>query len=253
MSKRIFLNLLLCAVVSACNAQEKSRDIIDSEPSATGAISMRTSLSELKHKIVEVVSEIKQYGKPKVVKRGAMPEIIIKGNKIVINSQLVGIGQPLALWKKALAGMPRCDKNLPDISCDWDEFGISLLTANSAVSQFTIYIAMKNVDRLIAALGTDAPASGWRPKYPFPGYFELDGYGIDAKTTFKEIRSNVSSERSLDCGALDCSHPYGAFDESASLFLTLNRNSENGTLYEFAVGGDKELIRAATSKGLRRR
>jgi hypothetical protein len=88
------------------------------------------------------------------------------------------------------------------------------------------------------------PTYDTRPQKPFPGYLELDNFGIDAETKFWEIRQQASADRNFSC-ALDCSHPYAYFSDSGNLFMRLNSGSEYGELYELGIGGQAESLRAA--------
>jgi hypothetical protein len=119
------------------------------------------------------------------------------------------------------------------------------------VKQISIYVNLAPKDPY-AGLVTHEPDGtpvkqtyDSKPKKPFPGYFELDGVGIDAKSKFWEIEKKIESRRNLRCDPNDCSHPHGYFSDSASIFMRLNRTDEYGEIYEFGIGGQAKSLRAA--------
>jgi hypothetical protein len=215
---------------------------------ADGDHPLRDAWNRALKKSAEKASEIENLGKPRVVKRGAKPEIIIKGETITIDGKMVAIGGTLDSWKNALPGTPSClagdtQKRLQGL-CDWNNLGITLSTSPSnlkLVSGIAIYVNLEPPDpyaNLVRTLPNGKPApppQKTHPDHAFPGYLELDGYGIDAKTEFWEVRRSVDAKRNLHCGTLDCSHPGGYFSDLASLYLRLNSTSEHGNIYEISI------------------
>ena len=204
---------------------------------------MQDVWSEVLKKAAQGSGGFKHYGKPRIVAKGAKPEIILKEKSIYINGKPVAIGQTIEAWKKALPGKAICDTSSPRVRCVWDDLGIDIVTVsdkNLAVSQFQIYFNRKQREPWTYATtrpdGTPAtPPKDDRPKHPYPGYFELDGFGIDAKTLFWEIRSAANPSRQLRCDLRSCSHPHGAFNDEAGLYLRLNRADEYGAVYELIL------------------
>jgi hypothetical protein len=179
--------------------------------------------------------------RPRIVPRGAKPEVVISGTSIFINGTAVAIGQPIKLWKNAIGGSPRCDEEEYGIkACDWDDLGISLLAKGELVGEFIVHVNLENwwPEATQRPDGTPIPPLvDWRPKHPFPGYLELDGYGIDAKTEYWEIRASAAPERKLHCDiGGNCGDTEGYFDGKSSMFLSLNRTtSERGNLDMFTI------------------
>jgi hypothetical protein len=200
----------------------------------------------------EKAQEMENLGRPRVVKKGAKPEIIIKGETITIDGKTVAVGGTLDSWKNALPGTPSCEvgnprKKLAATICYWHHAGIELLTFHSnfdAVKQVSIYLNLESFEASDHVItypdGTKVmPKGRFQPDHAFPGYLEIDGYGIDSKTEFWEVSRSVDPQRNLHCGTLDCSHPGGYFSDLASLYLRLNNTSERGNIYEISISGSE--------------
>ena len=191
-------------------------------------------LNELKGKAQEHAGEVKDWGKPRVVARGPKPEIVIKGDQIFIGGTQLKAGESLARWKAVIGGGARCEGS-DSISCIWDQLGIEVGTYKNSpnlVSGMQITLNIEPQDPLFPR-----PRPEYLPKHPFPGYLELDGFGIDAQTKFWEIRSSSDPTRNLRCNSRDCSHPHGRFSDTANLYLRLNSKREDGNVYEFTISG----------------
>jgi hypothetical protein len=77
-----------------------------------------------------------------------------------------------------IPGTPRRDTDI-DVACDWDAYGITLLTKNGLADTFESHINLKPFHRLATEYPDSAhlpPLTDPRPKNPFRGYLELDGY-----------------------------------------------------------------------------
>lgn len=236
--KQLIWILFLLSTVSACNAESPSPD---NKPL------MQDVWNKALRKAAQGANAFKNYGKPRVIPKGAKPEIIVKGNEIFINGTSVAIGQPIDKWKNALPKTAICRGQVRQV-CKWDLLGIEVSTqslSNTAVFDVIFYFNLEQHESWTYATerpdGTPAtPPIDYRPKHPFPGYFELDGYGIDAKTEFWEIRARADPYRELRCGSHDCSHPHGAFSDKETLYLRLNKATDRGTLYELTISGHEE-------------
>lgn len=196
-------------------------------------------LNELMGKAQEEVRDDKVIRKPRVVARGARPAIEVRNAKIFVNERVLSLGDPLDAWLKAVPSTPRCNSSKSDATlCIWDDLGIAVGTSptNPTIAKFlNVSVNLEPADPLFP----DRPRP-FRPKQAFPGYLELDGYGIDAKTQFWEIRAKADPKRNLRCGSRDCSHPHGSFSDKANLYLRLNGATENSTLYEFTISADED-------------
>ena len=191
-------------------------------------------LNELMGKAQEHVGAVKDYGKPRVVARGAKPEIVIKGSKFYIDGTDLRIGDSLALWKAILGGGERCQMGDLVFACIWDQLGIQVEAPRNTpnrTSGIEISLNLEPPDPLFPR-----PRPPWFPKQAFPGYLELDGYGIDAQTKFWEIRASADPKRNLRCNPRDCSHPHGRFADTGNIYLRLNSTSEYGNVYELSIG-----------------
>lgn len=191
--------------------------------------------------VVKKIDTIVKHGKPRTVPRGAKPEIVVKGEHLFIEGQLVAIGAPLHVWKQAIPGVPRCE-GTPDMACKWDELGITLQIEGGMVKEFELCF---NRDPWWPRADTlpdgtpDPPPPDTRPKNAFPGYFEWDSYGIDGNTRFWEIRASVDPERNVRCDLFtnNCGNTTARFNDKAKIYLELYQTiHENGRLETFAIG-----------------
>jgi len=219
------------------------------------------SLQEKFKKFIENPgSVITPYGRPRTVAKGAKPEIIIKGEQIFIAGKPVKIGDRLEVWKSAIPSNPRCDNNPPTILCAWDALGIEIFTKtniDTTVISAYFYINLEPREPLLVTKWPDGtPAvdtKDLRPKNPFRGYFEIDGYGIDAKTEFWEILAKANPERNLHCGVLDCGFPLGALNDRDTIRFRLNKPSKKGNIFEISIGGPIETDAAKVVNGKARK
>lgn len=173
---------------------------------------------------------------------------MIKGSQITFEGKVLRIGEPLSRWKQVLPQDRRCSEESAGTAfCIWPSLALDVGTDHrdrSRVQSFTVHLNLEPKDPyagLVTQLpdGTPIkPQPDWSHKKAFPGYLELDGFGIDAMTKFWEIRSRADPKRKLRCGLRDCSHPMGLLGESVKLYLRLNRNDEQGNVYEFNVTAD---------------
>jgi hypothetical protein len=203
-------------------------------------------LNELAAKGAEEVGAIKDYDKRRQAPRGGKPAITVKEGTIQIDGKTVVFGANLSSWIGALPEGRRCLSKKNDLTlCIWDDIGIAVGTSirHPALVKFiVIYLNVEDIPQWDSRLpdGSTMPTPpDYRPKSVFRGYLELDGFGIDAKTKFWEIRSATSPNRNLRCGTRDCSHPQGKFSDRANLYLRLNGSTESGELYEFSISADE--------------
>jgi len=204
-------------------------------------------LNELMGKAQEQVGAVKDYGKPRVVARGAKPEVIIRRDQIFIDGKPAAIGASMSSWRTMLRGNPRCSSEKKSgVLCAWDDLGIEVGSSfrTPKISNYLIISLNLEPKEPWIPLRPDGSIKteplDYRPKNPFPGYLELDGYGIDAQTKFWEIRTSADSKRNLRCNPRDCSHPHGGFSDNANLYLRLNSATEYGNVYEFTISGDEK-------------
>jgi hypothetical protein len=227
------LLVLLLAMATACG---------NAKDAPVPASSLQAeSLLRLREVAAARIKVFPSYDKPRIVPRGAKPEIIVKGDQLFIEGKHVAIGQPLEIWKQAIRGAPRCDDTL-NLSCDWDDLGLTLLTEGGVVKQIEVYFNLEPWGNFAerAPDGTPIPPTrDPRPKHPFPGYFEWDGYAIDKNTRFWEIRASVDPYRNVRCDLLtnNCGNTTARFNTNAKIYLELYQvTHENGKLASFSIG-----------------
>lgn len=204
-------------------------------------------VKELMRKAAEESGSVPRYENLRIVPRGAKPEIIIKGDKVIYNGKRLEFGKSIDEWKKYFPPQARCDSGPLATACVWDSIGIQAGTTPGSkgrgVSYLTIFVNKRPVDAYEGLVTHSAdgtpikPDVDYSPKKAFSGYLELDGFGIDAKTELWELLSTANPERRLTCGTRDCTHPSGTLGgNSGVLYLTTNRNDEHGNIYEFSIG-----------------
>jgi hypothetical protein len=233
---RVLIAWVLLLAVAGCKAADVADKLPDAKQRAAAEERYLKGLDELRKQFNE-----KEYGKARIVPKGAKPEIILKDGVIMYNSKPLLMGAPLQDWKDIISAPHRCVIGKYQMSptvCTWDGLGLKTLTSSSnknIVASLTIFINPRPADPFNI---DSAGISDTTPKNSFQGYFELDNFGIDSKTKFWEIRTNVKTERKLSCGVRDCTHPGGLLTEGQKMYLRLNQNSEHGQLYEFSIDSD---------------
>jgi len=253
----LLISILFC--IAGCNAKEAvgsvrplSASQADSTPSGAGT-DLRQDIYESARKrnggkdpsaldgFNEISRRAHEYiiGKDarpyRRVAKGAKPEIIIRDELIFINGKNIALGHSLKRWLSAIPEAPRCTSQKNELTlCIWDNLGIKIGTSTKHpnIAKFVdITLNVEPADPYFP----DRP-NVFAPKKAFPGYLELDGYGIDAQTKFYEIRANANQDRNIRCGSRDCSHPHGGFSKTASMYMRLNSTSDNGNLYTLQLG-----------------
>lgn len=225
MSKSKLL-LLSCVLMSACHAQSESP-------------TMGERMGAALEKAAKATGAIKDHGEVRKVKPGAAPKIVLKDGKIFYNDQPLVLGQDFARWRKVIGEKSAvCGGQGGKTSwCKWDEAGIEIgngADGSGKVRHLSLLFQPQLKERAEYA-PPDQPAPQWMTAGVFPGYLELDGFGIDKETRFWEIKQSVSRQRELRCGLKDCSHPMGSFSEQANLYLTLAGRDERSALKKFNI------------------
>ncbi|WP_230969774.1 DUF7738 domain-containing protein [Nitrogeniibacter aestuarii] len=264
--------LLGAALTTGCDASDQSAFSRQSAPSSQGAKEATSKetlreeiyrrarernggkeptrlelINEFARKAYEETGAVTDYGTPRTIVRGAKPEIVIQGEQIMIDGTLISVGDPIENWQLALPGNPRCTSGINSrVLCAWDDLGIEVGSSlkDHKIANFLMITIIKEErepwNPLMPDGSTMPEPPDLSPRNPFPGYLELDGFGIDAETEFWEIRERANPERKLRCGSNDCSHPFGGFSEKARIYLRLNSASEHGNVYEFSISGYEE-------------
>lgn len=236
-----------CLFVAGCEASDSSTPGTAGERNAASA-----SAPSLLDRWNQLMKKGREYAEPssspeafRVVPRGGWPEIILSGPSIRVNGQSVEIGGTLDSWKKALPSQHHCTGGRVRTVCVWRELGLEVATQsarNQSVLDVSVHLALSSDTTSTPAESGSSDDEGVSqgPTRAFPGYLELDGYGIDARTKFSELRARAKPDRNLRCGLRDCSHPHGLFNDNASLYLQLNRADQQGNIVVFTVSGTAE-------------
>lgn len=203
----------------------------------------------------EYAREEKQDGRVRSINSGAMPEILLEEERVRVNGKHVDLGGALQSWIAALGSAPKCIAQKNGIAlCVWEDLGIEVGTGvrdQNKAKFFNVYFQIPSpggLEPVSTSSGREPPPA--RPRKAFPGYLQLDGFGIDAQTQFWEIRAKTKPERNLRCGLRDCSHPHGGYGDRASLYLRLNRSDDRGNVVVFSMdGGEEAALQARPPKG----
>jgi len=206
--------------------------------------SSHTALNNIKKKVFSYASVQDKPERIPAGRRDRYPQIIIKKDRLFFNSKELRLGKSIESWKKIIAGNPRCFQDEPKF-CVWDDAGLEIKTRGDkehSVTSFTIYFNFFDAGQGgnkygVSTHPTPAEIHDWLPREVFNGYFELDGFGIDSATQFRDIM-NYSAERNLHCGTFDCSNPSGPFSEEANIYISLDSRGNIGRLKEFSITKD---------------
>lgn len=176
----------------------------------------------------KATGSIKDWGTPRTVPRGTAPEIILDGGQVIIGGKRLEVGQSFDKWAAVLPGKRRCDDLERPAACVWDDLGISIVLWHKD---------RKIVQEVNISLVDPEPSTPnvIQPLKRFPGYIELDGFGIDAQTKFWEVRKMAKKERNLKCGLRDCVMPHGAFGAGSWIYFELVNHSESGTVKRISI------------------
>jgi hypothetical protein len=245
-------------LISSCSAQDspqpaaaKPSAASESKPEENDKLLERArernggkepSVLDVWNKILRSAEEragaIKNVGKPRVVPKGAKPEIIITYDGLItFDGKPLRLGEHIDKWRAVLPKDVVCRSNVA-IRCYWDKLGLKIITDEKeakVVMQIDIHI---NSERVEPWMLPDTPSYKTKPNETFKGYLEIDGYGIDNDTRFSELRSGVDARRALDCGSLDCSHPRGGGGGSQTyIAIRFDGRSEHNKLRSVTMAG----------------
>jgi hypothetical protein len=228
--KTIFLALF--SLMLPCHAQKA-----DSGPS------VGERLHSAFEKAAKAVGATKEYGTPRKVARGAQPEIVLKDGTIRFNGRPLVFGRPLAEWREIIGKGDVCSpKSELPAWCKWDALGIEIVGSINRPLEVMVLNVRFNRDPEEGLYDLRAhDASGkpidpvWLSKGIYPGFLEFDGFGIDRRTQFWEIRMSVDRQHGLRCGLRDCHMPFGLFAPSTNIHMVLTTNDEYGSLRELAI------------------
>jgi hypothetical protein len=81
----------------------------------------------------------------------------------------------------------------------------------------------------------NTPKADWLARHPFTGHLEIDGFGIDKETMFRELQSSIETLRNLSCGLRSCEFPRGILGPGSMIALHLNGGSESATIEEITL------------------
>ncbi|NGZ84942.1 DUF7738 domain-containing protein [Duganella aceris] len=185
---------------------------------------------------------VKDYGLPRKIAKVGKPALILKDGRISLNDRRLVLGDSMQSWKKIIGDGSVCGEQKWPKWCKWEALGIAIGTSmkrDDRVEYVTVYLnkdpSQNEVDFPDLDKNGKPVPHPWIVEGLFPGYLELDGFGIDRKTQFWEIRSSVNRTRDLRCGLRDCSHPVGALSETVGIFIKLTGNHERAELRELSL------------------
>lgn len=161
----------------------------------------------------------------------APPTVAISRTGILINGKAAALGQSISDWEKILPGRPRCHRSavFPIFNlCTWDDFGLSLEEYRTKVYSLRLRFVIRPLDEFEISLKKDPdlpPEPDMRPAHTYTGHAEIDGYRIDAGTSFADAKQNIDPERGLACETdQNCTYSKGRyFDNQAHLYLVTSQ------------------------------
>lgn len=204
------------------------------------------------------VYEINQYGTPRHVSRGKKPEVIIRNDTITINGQPVYMFDTVDSWISAL-GPPSNGCKFQKITgyCVWLKYGITISTDNREgkplvdaailylnVPQYSPYFFQEKSDSeqgQKAKKDTEKPPR--KPMQLFPGYLEINGYGLNADTKQWEVLKGAKSWKDpidgnfgADVGChRDCHYASGRVGQNTMIYIGTNGNAKTEKIVDIQI------------------
>jgi hypothetical protein len=247
MTKRLLAVAAYLLLATSCSAKEGTEAVADG-PSAASELqagakddlldrakkrnpSKESSVLDVWNEIVRGAEEkagaIKNVGKPRMVPKGAKPEIIINYEGLItFDGQPLRLGEPIDKWRAVLPKDAVCRIN-DATRCYWDQLGLKVMTGekqDKSIIQVDIHL---NFEKLESWMLPENSEYKTKPNESFKGYLEIDGYAIDKDTKFWEMRAGVDPRRGLDCGTLDCSHPRGGGGAGGQTYVSVRVDGRN--------------------------
>lgn len=229
-------------VLSGCAENMFAQPVAEVLSKTTDGKILLEKWPKLKERAILEAGAAMDFGSPRKIRKGKNPEIVVRRDEIYLNGKRLRFGDSLENWKKVIRGNPRCfDGGM--ILCLWDDLGIEVGTKHGSEKEVISMNLIFNLPEEDKDLGkTEYPDGTPAEKFPeyatrdvFPGFLELDGFGIDSVTEFWEIRTSVDQSRLLDCGLRDCTFPSGAFGNNGHIYLKLNGVGPKSTLQRFGL------------------
>lgn len=204
------------------------------------------------------VYEINQYGTPRHVSRGKKPEVIIRNDTITINGQPVDMFDTVDSWISAL-GPPSNGCKFQKITgyCVWLKYGITISTDNREgkplvvaailylnVPQYSPYFFQEKSDSeqgQKAKKDTEKPPR--KPMQLFPGYLEINGYGLNADTKQWEVlkaakswKDPIDGNFGADVGChRDCHYASGQVGQNTMIYIGTNGNAKTEKIVDLQI------------------
>ncbi|TWI69202.1 hypothetical protein IP91_00268 [Pseudoduganella lurida] len=225
------LLILLLALVGCVHAQD------------TAQPSRSEQLRAVFDKAAKRSGIVKDAAPVRTVRKGAKPEILLSPGKVVFNGTELRFGARVADWKAVIGGEALCSKaNEKPVWCKWDGNGIEIggtLEKPDTVEELRVYLnrdanelEMKDIP---TASGRKRVEPVWLAKGVFRGYLAIDQFGVDARTTFREIQNGVSADYRLRCGLAQCTHPHGNLGPELNIQMVLMGTPDDGVLKELSL------------------
>jgi len=210
------------------------------------------------------VYEINQYGTPRHVPRGKKPEVIIRNDTITVNGQPVYMFQSIDSWIRAF-GSPSddCKFEKNNSICGWLDYGLILSTDNSEgktlvvnaifylnVPEYSYFFFPEKRDtNPYEKSKNNTKKSLAKPMQVFPGYIEINGYGLNAETKLWEVLKGAKSWEDPVNGNFggdvgchrDCHTAFGNVGEDTLIYIGVNGNSKTEKITEIEISTTHRL------------
>jgi len=189
-------------------------------------------------KAARFTGAIKTYGQPRIIEKGAQPEISIKAGSVYFNGHRLSFGALRQSWTSVIGEGAVCsEKTGVLVWCKWDKLGLEIkgsLESPDKITNFTINLNRDKEEGLYdyRPLGADGKPieAKWLATGVYSGYLSFSGYGVDHLTKFWELRESIPAEYHLECGLMDCANPRGFHPPELKIYVRLNGRSENDEL-----------------------
>lgn len=195
----------------------------------------------MKEAVRSAVGELKS--SERIVPRGKKPEVIFNSTDIYINGQKLALGEDLSRWISVLGRPDR--KFLVSGLYLWDDMGLTLVTSQNVqdkVVQFEVFLNDK--PRMKSSNLTPVPGHPF-PKFEnhfpegvFQGYVEVDGAGVDARSTVSDVNALMKAKDKFYCPWDESACKTGWRGAAGFYGFTFDTDTEqsHGVIFSLTVG-----------------
>ncbi|WP_411832400.1 hypothetical protein [Pseudoxanthomonas mexicana] len=173
---------------------------------------------------------------PREIKRGAKPEIIIKGDQITFDGKPLRLRADVKEWIEVLGPNFRIYRG----DLIWDEKGLIAILHPQNKSKVRTLSVELNFKQLYEEWDPEYKESGpgkkGVPKEFFKGYLEINGLPIDAQSTIHETNRRAHGELSISCSrGINICSDHARKPGTPLLYFSVDSRKEQSIIYEVQV------------------